>query len=136
MLRAALNHPCCPQEAKMGRAVLMSPPNQGSAFGRLLGQFKPIRKALGPEAGRELTTKGSFDEIGEFPEEMEVLVISGTGGWNPAIEGENDLVVGYEEGCLNTYHHHMAIPTIHSIMMFNDTVIFNAVRFISLSSQV
>lgn len=135
VLRAALNDPCCPNEAKVGRAVLMSPPNQGSAFGRLLGQFRPVKKAIGFEAGKELTTRTDFNDIGEFPESIEVLVISGTGGWNPAIEGANDLVVGYDEGCLNTYHHHMAIPTTHSIMMFSESVIFNAVRFISASSQ-
>lgn len=136
VLRAALNHPECPDEAKKGRAVLLGPPNHGSAFGRFIGQIDPIRKALGNEAGNQLTSRENFDDLGEFPEEMEVLIVSGTSGWNPTIEGDNDAVVGVSESCLNTYHRHMCIPTLHSFMMFNETVIYNAVLFIeSYSSE-
>jgi len=130
ILRAALNHPECPDEAKRGRAVLLGPPNHGSAFGRFIAHIDPVRKALGNESGTQLTTREDFDDLGEFPEEMEILIISGTAGWNPTIEGENDAIVGFYESCLNTYHHHMCIPTLHSFMMYNETVIFNTIRFI------
>ena len=36
ILRATLNHKDCPEEAKIGRAVLLAPPNQGSSFARFL----------------------------------------------------------------------------------------------------
>ena len=38
IVRAALNHPDCPNEAKVGKAVLMGPPNQGAQFGKSVGK--------------------------------------------------------------------------------------------------
>ena len=41
VLRAALNLSSCPEEAKIGRAVLIAPPNQGSRLARDFKFFSP-----------------------------------------------------------------------------------------------
>lgn len=131
IVRAAHNHPECPEEAKMGRAVLLVPPNQGSRFGQFLGKSKPLRKFLGDRAGKQLLFCDNFDFIGEFPKEKEVLVISGTFGWNPIPGEKNDGKVGVKESCLNTPHKHMTHFSGHSWIMYSDTVINCSKFFIS-----
>ncbi|NGX37093.1 MAG: hypothetical protein K1000chlam2_00243 [Chlamydiae bacterium] len=131
IVRCALNHPDCPEEAKIGKAVLLAPPNQGAEFGRFLGHVAPARKALGVKAGRQILYSENFDYVGQFPETKEVLVISGTFGWNPLAKGKNDGKVGVEESCLSTPHKHMTHFSGHSWIMYSDTVIYNAVRFVA-----
>ncbi len=130
IVRGALNHPDCPVEARQGRAVLMAPPNRGSEFGRFLGKFGILRKMLGDYAGRELCETRDFDYLGNFPEGMKVLVISGSCGWNPIPKGKNDGKLSVEESCLPTYHKHMIHFSGHSWIMQNPTVIYNACCFI------
>lgn len=128
--RAALNHPKCPEEAKMGRAVLIAPPNQGSKFGNFLNYFGPIRKIVGPKAGAQVLLIEDFSYIGEFPATCEVLIISGTFGWNPISRGKNDGKVGVTESCLNTPHEHKTHFSGHSWIMYSDCVIRCAGDFI------
>ncbi len=131
ILRAALNHPDCPEEAKKGRAVLLSPPNQGSCYGRFLNHFRPIRKLVGKKAGMQLLNSQNFEHLGQFPISMDILVISGTCSWNPFIKGINDGTVRVIEGCLTTPHKHITIFSGHCWMMFSDPVITNSLEFIS-----
>lgn len=116
VLRCAMNHALCPDTARTGKAVLIAPPNQGSAYGRFLGQFKPIRKIVGAHAGRQLTTtpEGGFEELGQFPASMKILVIAGTCGCNPVIKGKNDGKVGVEETRLLTAHELKTVFAGHS----------------------
>ncbi|MBS0629169.1 MAG: alpha/beta fold hydrolase [Verrucomicrobia bacterium] len=130
IVRAALNHPDCPEEAKKGKAVLLAPPNQGSQFGRALDHVKPVKKLLGENAGRELLTKENFDYVGQFPQSKKVLIISGTFGWNPLIPERNDGKVGVKESCLETSHDHVKVFAGHSWIMYSDSVIDQAVDFI------
>jgi len=130
ILRSALNHPDCPQEAKMGRAVMLAPPNKGARFGRFLRHFAPIRSFFGPYAGKQILLSDDFDYIGQMPDSVDVLVISGTCGFNPVADEKNDGKVGVSECCLDTPHKHMEHFSGHSWMMYNKTVIYNAKRFI------
>lgn len=131
ILRAALNHPECPPEAKQGRAVLISPPNRGTSFGRFLYYVSPIRKFLGKKTGHELLTSKNFDHLGNFPSEMEILVISGTFGFNPTVRGKNDGKVSVKESCLKTPHSHITTFSGHSWIMYSRYVSRQAYDFIS-----
>lgn len=131
ILRAALNHPDCPKEAKMGRAVLLGPPNQGSHFGGTMNNVKPVRKLFGENAGRELLKGETFDYVGQFPSSVKVLVIAGTFGWNPLVGDFNDGLVGVNETCLKTPHERINVFSGHAWIMYSDTVINHAVKFIS-----
>lgn len=116
VLRSAINEPECPNEAKMGQAVLVAPPNQGTAYGRFLNKFKFFKEIAGDYAGRQLLTteKGGFESLGQFPESMKILVIAGTCGFNPVILDFNDGKVGVEETKLSTPHEHITVFAGHS----------------------
>ncbi len=131
IVRAALNHPDCPDEAKRGRAVLLSPPNQGSQLAHTVYKLKPARKVFGEKAGKQLLESENFEEIGQFPERMEVLVISGTFGWNPFVKGLNDGIVSVKEAQLSTPHYQMLAFVGHAWIMYSDTIIGYAVEFIA-----
>lgn len=121
VLRAALNHPDCPNEAKIGKAVLMGTPNHSPEWGRFLGQFSLANK-LGGASGRQLMSEEGYEEIGDFPPEVEVLVIAGNLSLNPFIHQENDGEVAVEETLLKTPHRHITLKTGHKLMLLDKRV--------------
>jgi len=133
IVRAALNHPDCPDEAKMGRAVLIAPPNRGSIFARKLYNYQVVRGVLGEKSGRQLMTAplDDFDRFGNFPDHMPVLIISGTAGFNPMIPDVNDGKVGLMETCLKTPHFHKTCFAGHSWICHTPNVIKKAKNFLS-----
>ncbi len=119
VLRAALNHPCCPIEAHIGKAVLLAPPNQGSAWGRMLNRVS-LANYLGREnSGEELMTTMDFEHLGPFPDTMKVMVIAGNFSYNPLINDENDGTVGVTETYLKTPHKHVVIKVGHKSILVN-----------------
>jgi len=131
ILRAALNHPDCPFEAKIGHISLLAPPNQGSKFGRSLYKFRFVRKILGQRSGKQLLKAQNFDHLGQFPSEAKVLVISGTYGRNPLIKEKNDGKVGVSETRLSTPHKHIMVPLGHTWIMRSTQVISLCLDFVS-----
>lgn len=130
VIRCALNHPDCPQEAKIGRAVLLAPPNKGSSFARYLNGFPLPRMIASNFSGKQLFTKESFDDLGKFPDTMEeVLVIAGTLGINPFIEGSNDGAVSVEETALETPHKRITINRGHNSIVLSKDVFGYALNF-------
>jgi hypothetical protein len=118
ILRAALNDPCCPVEAKIGRAVLLAPPNQGSMLGRQFQSWRIVRFVLGSKSGWELLTYTADDihQLGSFPPEMDILVVAGTKRTrnrflNLAIP--NDGIVAVEETYLETPFYFATVPINH-----------------------
>ncbi|MCH2372900.1 MAG: hypothetical protein MK538_01860 [Planctomycetes bacterium] len=76
VLRYALTHFSMPPAR---RAVLMVPPNQGSACARFFKRFPPYRWIFGKKAGMELAgdPPGIFAECGT-PEDCEIGIIAGS----------------------------------------------------------
>ncbi len=141
VVRGALNNPDCPPEAKIGRAVLIAPPNRGSCYARFLSNYALIRWYVGEKSGKELlsTPVDGFDHIGNFPAGMPILVIGGTVGWNPSIEGINDGKVAFNETCLPTKHYHKGCRAGHSWICQNRDAVKKAKRFLTtkiLSSEI
>lgn len=131
VLRAALNHPDCPQEAKIGKAVLLAPPNKGSSYAHFLNGFSFIRSFAKDKSGKELLTEDDFEHLGQMPSTIEnVLVIAGNYGYNPVIPGENDGTVAVAETCLSTPHQHIVLNTGHKSILFNKDTFINAYYFL------
>jgi pimeloyl-ACP methyl ester carboxylesterase len=113
ILRSALNDPNCPAEAKIGRAVLLAPPNQGAVWGRLIQNITLAQRIGKNESGRQLMSEKDFEFLGLFPDSMEVFVIAGNLSINPLISGENDGTVAVDETFLTTPHKHAVIKAGH-----------------------
>lgn len=133
VVKSALNQKDCPVEAKQGRAVLIAPPANGSIYARKLYKNALSKYILGKEAGHQLMTtpRSGFDNIGQFPKEMPILIISGTAGLNPLIPEINDGKVGLSETCLKTPHYHKTIFAGHSWICQTPTTIKFTNRFLS-----
>lgn len=121
VLRAAINHPECPIEAKSGRAVLLVPPNQGSIWGRTLANWKVVSILCGDKSGRELLTQSDFNYLGEFPASMQIKVIAGNFSFNPFLSQANDGVVTVKETFLNTPYEHTIVQEEHHFILFSKT---------------
>jgi pimeloyl-ACP methyl ester carboxylesterase len=122
IVRATVNHPKCPYEAKIGKAILLAPPNQGAALARRFQGCPMIRWIFGKKAGTQLLTYSAEDmsNLGQFPQTMQVMVIAGEKGtffyrhWEPV---DNDGKVSVEETRLNSPHDHKVLRVGHSWIM-------------------
>lgn len=135
IVRSAVNHPQCPKEAKMGKAILLAPPNRGAIMARTLNDYAPMRWIFGNKAGLQLLT---YDEeemarLGDFPDSMDVLVIAGKRGgglldiW---VKEPNDGKVTVEETRLNCPHRHLILDVGHSWIMTSRETIGIATDFL------
>ncbi len=127
IVRSALNHPDCPQGAKKGKAVLLAPPNRGSAFGRRLNRNSVVREIVGEYSGKQLLTTplDGFDYLGAFPEQVDVLVIA----------GKYDRKVSVKETYLPTSHHHEVVRAPHWWIAHCSTAIKKAKLFVLARSK-
>lgn len=120
VLLAALNDPLCPQEAKVGKVVLLAPPLKGSYWARWVGQFSLIRWIAKDFSGYELMTKPNFDDLGNYPSSLEgVLVIAGSLGFNPICGEKNDGTLALKETFLSTPHERAEIKRGHKTIIFS-----------------
>lgn len=132
VLRAAVNLCDCPWEAKIGRAVLLAPPNQGSSLAHRFKGFWPVEFAMGDKSGWELQNYGPCEMacLGEFPPSMDVLVISGTKGNQIWFCEPNDGFLTVGETWLNTPFSLQCYPVKHGDIMKNHCVLCCMKKFI------
>jgi len=122
IVRAALNNPDCPYEAKIGKAVLLAPPNKGARLARKIQGCPVFKQIFGKNAGRQLLTytESDMENLGQFPETKQVMVLAGKkesrllSKW---MEGPNDGKVTVEETRLTTPHTHHVLHVSHSWIM-------------------
>ena len=119
VLRAALNQPDCPAEAKWGKVVLLAPPNQGAGWGRLIGELSLAQYIGKDKSGKELMTQVNFEHLGQFPDTLDVFVIAGNFSFNPFIYEENDGTVAVSETFLTTPHKHQIINAGHKSILLS-----------------
>ncbi len=132
ILRVAINQFDCPVEAKMGRAVLLAPPNQGSILGRRFKDIWPINMIMGTKSGWELRNYCPREVtcLGEFPESMDLFVIAGTKGNKIFFSTTNDGFVVIPETRLNTPHRFKCFRVSHSNIIKNQRVLCATKKFI------
>jgi pimeloyl-ACP methyl ester carboxylesterase len=114
--RAALSHPECPQEAKVGKAILIAPPNKGSCLGRSFKDVTPLKLIFGSHAGSQILnyTQEEMEALGSFPPEKEVVVIAGVKGSSIFFSVPNDGKVSLSETYLATPHKHITVEATHT----------------------
>lgn len=123
VLLSALNHPLCPNEAKIGKMALVGSPIKGSAWGRKLHDLPFARWLAKDFSGKELMTRDNFDYLGKFPDTFEdVIVVAGSFGFNPFLKGTNDGEVLLEETEIDIPHKRVVKCCGHKSLIFSKRV--------------
>ena len=121
--------------ARIGRAVMLAPPNQGSEFADLLMRSDTLAWLRGPSA-MQLATEGDTALPPRLPGvAFELGVIAGNHKINPLapflIEGENDGLVSVESTRVEGMNDHIVLPVAHTTMVNDPQVIFEVQSFLA-----
>ncbi len=118
VLRYALTHFEAPP---VRRAVMLVPPNRGSATARFFRNFPPYRWLFGSRAARQLAaeTPVIFEEAG-VPQSTEIGILAGSVRWKlypTKLEKPHDSIVSVSETRLGSFPVKV-LPYAHSPILF------------------
>lgn len=118
---------------RVGRIVMLGPPNQGSALANLLHE-NPAFRLLAGSSGDHLGAKWSeLTERLATPKCPFAIIAGGRGdgqGYNPLLTGDDDLIVRVEETKLAGAADFAVVPSIHTYLMNRHETKQMALRFI------
>jgi pimeloyl-ACP methyl ester carboxylesterase len=116
---------------RLGRVVMLSPPNRGSRMARRVLDHGLAGVVLGP-ASRQLVAGPESLPSRLGPVDYDVGVIAGNRPFHPLtalLPGESDGVVGVEEARLEGMTDFLVVPRGHTFIMNGPEVVEQAVHF-------
>ncbi len=120
-------------DPRIGRIVMLGPPNQGAEIAEALGNVGLFHVVAGA-AGTQLA--GQWEQLEEHlavPQCEFGILAGGRGnerGYNPLLTGDNDLVVAVETTRLAGATDFAVLPVLHSFMMNDPKVQEYTLRFL------
>jgi hypothetical protein len=125
------------EHARLGRVMMLGPPNQGSEVVDILGAWWFFKKLNGP-AGNELGTDNESVPNTLGPVDFELGVIAGDRSINwinsRMIDGPDDGKVAVERTKVAGMKEHRVVHAAHPFLMNNDEVIEQTIRFLKTGS--
>jgi len=117
---------------RIGRVVMLAPPNQGSILAQ---KFRDVSafQLLSGSGGRQIANWESLTGNLTTPSCEFGIIAGGTGqkrGYNPLIKGDNDLVVAVAETKLAGARDFAVVPCWHTTLMDNPLVREYTLRFL------
>ena len=117
---------------RIGRVVMMGPPNQGAVLAYRLRDFRAFQ-ILSGAGGRQIADWDSVTDKLTIPKCDFGIIAGGTGrdrGYNPLIKGDNDLIVSVAETKLPGARDFVVVPSWHTTMMDHSLARQYTLRFL------
>jgi len=119
---------------RLGKVVMLGPPNTGSEFADWLSETKVLaplfERIYGPAGPQLKTTHKHIDGVVTYP----IGVIAGNFSINPlapwVLPGESDGIVPVERTKIEGMTDHIVVSSTHTFMMFNPSVMKQVLTFI------
>lgn len=115
---------------EVNRLVTIGTPNRGAAMVDLLGAFWAFRQVAGP-ASTDISTRRIVDvPLPSCPFGVVAGVRGDGAGYNPFIEGDDDMVVGVRSALLDEAEDQLVLPAVHTFIMNHPQVVSSTLRYL------